>query len=107
MNDIEIALRNIVTNTEYDIESDYYKLLAILKKINDIAASDIEFAFENLIDILIEIELAHQSYFDESEQLMRIKMCKYILELYHNELKNTEMPIDLGNFAAKEIYNIK
>lgn len=90
-----------------DIESKYYRLLEILKKVNDDAKEDKDASLGTMIDLMIEAEFAHQEFFgDDINRLMHIKLCKYVLELYYIKLRNIENEVDMVKFANKNIYKL-
>lgn len=72
---------------ESDREANYYRLLAILKKIENIVKNDINLALKYLKYLMIEIELAYLKYFDDYEYLQQLKINKYVITSYYIKLK--------------------
>lgn len=87
-----------------DKEANYLRLLALLKEISKLEKYD---AIICLRDMLTDVEIEHQNYFDDFEYLYHIKLGKCVLRKCRDYVLRNEK-INFDSFVKEEHWkNIK
>ncbi len=86
-----------------DREANFYRLLAVLKSIDEVAKVNVPLALRYIDEMIVELELAHLKYFDDYDYLHHLKVGKHVVIMYYMKLAENKK-YDLTDIAKTEYW---
>lgn len=87
-----------------DAEANYYRLLAILHKLNETVVNDYQYAIDLCTNMLIELEMEYLKFFTNKGRLVHLRTGIFVITAYMKKLQETKSCVDLQKLVDCELY---